>query len=124
MRSRVRPGTGRSAGLVLRIYLGFTLVRQPLGMTHFVYIMASRPGGALFVGRTRDLRAHVEAHRSGLSRHTAKYKIRTLVWFEAHEAFDAALLRERRIKGWKRPWKDALITRVNPNWKDVTYSIP
>lgn len=86
--------------------------------------MASRPGGALYVGRTRELRSRVEAHRAGLSRHTEKYKIRTLVWFEAHEDFDASLQRERSLKRWRRPWKDALITEFNPNWKDMTHAIP
>ncbi|MEL7165585.1 MAG: GIY-YIG nuclease family protein [Pseudomonadota bacterium] len=51
-------------------------------MPHFVYIMASRPGGALYTGRSSNLRTRIEAHRAGLSAHTAKYKIKTLVWFE------------------------------------------
>ncbi|MFD3189479.1 GIY-YIG nuclease family protein [Sedimentitalea sp. HM32M-2] len=71
-------------------------------MPHFVYIMASRPGGALFTGRTHALRQSVEAHRAGLSSHTARYNIRRLVWFEPHETLQAAQLRERRIKRWKR----------------------
>ena len=93
-------------------------------MPHFVYIMASRPGGALYVGRTRDLRARVEAHRAGLSEHTAKYGIKTLVWFEAHETFEASLVRERRIKRWRRAWKDPLIMEMNPEWQDITGWIP
>lgn len=93
-------------------------------MAHFVYIMASRPGGALYVGRTRDLRNRVDAHRAGLSRHTAKYKIKTLVWFEQHTDFDLSLRRERSLKRWRRGWKDALITDANPNWKDLTHAIP
>ncbi len=93
-------------------------------MTHFVYIMASRPGGALYVGRSRNLRQHVEAHRAGLSAHTAKYKIRTLVWFEPHEDFETSLRRERSLKRWRRAWKDLLITDLNPQWKDMTHAIP
>ena len=93
-------------------------------MPHFVYIMASRPGGALYVGRTRDLRARVEAHRAGLSNHTAKYGIKTLVWFEMHETFEASLVRERRIKRWRRAWKDQLIMEMNPEWRDITGWIP
>lgn len=50
-------------------------------MAHYVYIMASRPAGAIYVGRTTNLGARVEGHRAGLSAHPAKYKIRTLVWF-------------------------------------------
>lgn len=89
-------------------------------MPHFVYIMASRPGGALYVGRTRDLRERVAAHRAGLSEHTAKYGIKTLVWFEMHETFEASLVRERRIKRWRRAWKDQLIMAMNPEWRDIS----
>ncbi|NNK68647.1 MAG: GIY-YIG nuclease family protein [Rhodobacteraceae bacterium] len=86
--------------------------------------MASRPGGALYTGRTNDLRARVEAHRAGLSAHTATYGIKTLVWFETHEDFEPSLLRERRIKRWRRAWKDALIQEVNPDWRNLTREIP
>ncbi|MBN9888771.1 GIY-YIG nuclease family protein [Salipiger abyssi] len=92
-------------------------------MAHYVYIMASRPGGALYIGRSGDLRARAEAHRAGLSAHTAKYKIRRLVWFEQHEDFETSLKRERQLKRWRRAWKDALITRANPNWHDLTHTI-
>jgi len=93
-------------------------------MAHFVYIMASRPAGALYTGRTAHLRQRVEAHRAGLSEHTAKYKIKRLVWFEEHEDFETSLRRERSIKRWRRGWKIALITEQNPNWQDVTARIP
>ncbi len=94
-------------------------------MAHFVYIMASRPGGALYVGRTSDLLTRVHQHRSGKGGiHTAKYKIDRLVWFEAHENFEASLLRERRIKRWRRVWKNELIMAVNPQWRDVIGDVP
>lgn len=93
-------------------------------MPHFVYILASRPDGALYTGRTRDLRNRVEAHHAGLSKHTAKYNIRTLVWFEEHEDFEPSLRRERTIKRWRRDWKNALITEANPSWQDLTSQIP
>ena len=93
-------------------------------MSHWVYIMASRPGGALYVGRTNALRQRVEAHRAGLSRHTAKYKIKTLVWFEALDDFETSLRRERSLKRWRRSWKDKLITDANPNWRDLTHAVP
>ncbi len=93
-------------------------------MAHFVYVMASRPGGAIYVGRTANLASRVEAHRAGLSVHTAKYNIRTLVWFEAHEDFAESLRRERAIKRWPRVWKNALIAEHNPDWQDLTPHIP
>jgi len=93
-------------------------------MAHFVYIMASRPCGALYTGRTKDLRARIEAHRAGQSKHTAKYNIKRLVWFERHEDFEPSLCRERSIKRWRRDRKIALITNANPNWQDITTQIP
>jgi putative endonuclease len=93
-------------------------------MMQFVYIMASRPFGAIYIGRTANLAHRVEAHRLGLSEHTAKYKIRTLVWFEAHEDFEASLQRERAIKRWPRAWKNALIAERNPHWQDIGAHIP
>ena len=93
-------------------------------MAHFVYIMASRPCGAIYIGRTGNLFSRVEAHRAGLSEHTAKYKIKTLVWFELHEDFAASLQRERSLKRWPRAWKNTLIAERNPNWQDVTAHIP
>ncbi|VVT33702.1 putative endonuclease [Roseovarius sp. EC-HK134] len=99
-------------------------MRQDCGMTHFVYIMASRPCGALYTGRTHDLRSRVAAHRAGLSAHTAKYNIRRLVWFEPQDDFETSLRRERSIKRWHRAWKIALITSANPDWRDIATEIP
>ncbi|MEM9009945.1 MAG: GIY-YIG nuclease family protein [Pseudomonadota bacterium] len=94
-------------------------------MAHFVYILASRPFGAIYIGATRDLRQRVEQHRAGaIPGHTARYNIRTLVWFERHETLDAALKREKQIKRWRRPWKDRLIAEHNPHWQDVSGDIP
>jgi putative endonuclease len=93
-------------------------------VTHYVYILASRPGGALYVGRTRNLRQRLAAHRAGLCGHTARYGIRTLVWFEDHGDFETSLRRERALKRWRRAWKDALITGANPGWNDMTHALP
>ena len=94
-------------------------------MPHFVYILASRPGGALYVGSTMDLRRRVDQHRAeAFGGHTAKYGIKTLVWFEVHESPVDAFARERSIKRWLRTWKDQLIMEANPNWQDITAQIP
>ncbi|WP_167648618.1 GIY-YIG nuclease family protein [Mameliella alba] len=93
-------------------------------MPHFVYIMAARPGGALYIGRSTNLRDRVAAHRAGLSVHTARHGIHTLVWFEEHAEFESSLSRERRLKRWRRAWKDQLITEFNPNWQDMIHAIP
>lgn len=94
-------------------------------MTHFVYILASRPHGAIYVGATRNLQHRVEQHRSNaVPGHTRKYNIKTLVWFEVHDTMAPALLREKQIKRWRRAWKDELIENTNPHWRDVSIDIP
>ena len=94
-------------------------------MGAWVYILASRPHGAIYVGASVDLRKRVEQHRLGVAgSHTARYRIRRLVWFERHETLDAALSRERSLKRWRRAWKDALIAQTNPLWRDVSGDIP
>ena len=94
-------------------------------MPYFTYILASRPGGAIYIGAANDLARRVEQHRAGAVRgHTSTYNIHTLVWFEVHETLDAALLREKQIKRWRRAWKDALIMEANPDWRDISSTIP
>ena len=94
-------------------------------MACFTYILASRSHNALYVGSARDLRRRVEQHRAGaVEAHTAKYRIHKLVWFEVHDTLEAALIRERRIKHWRRTWKEELIASVNPGWRDLAVEIP
>jgi putative endonuclease len=94
-------------------------------MIHFAYILASRPGGAIYIGAARDLRQRVEQHRMGsVGSHTKRYRIHTLVYFELHETLEAARIRERQLKGWRRSWKGELIAKHNPPWRDISDQIP
>ena len=93
-------------------------------MPHDVYILASRPGGALYVGRTRNLRHRLGHHRAETSDHTARHAIDRLVWLEAHDDFESSLRRERAIKRWRRAWKDELIADANPGWDAIAHPIP
>jgi putative endonuclease len=87
----------------------------------FVYLLASKPYGTLYVGVTSDLAKRMWEHKNKVVRgFTAKYGVHRLVWFEAHEDFEAARQREKRIKEWKRVWKIELIERDNPHWLDLT----
>jgi putative endonuclease len=89
-------------------------------MSFFVYILASRRNGTLYVGMTDDLLRRVEQHRIGvIPGFTKRYGVKTLVWYEAHESRAAALLRERQIKKWNRTWKLEAIERDNPAWRDL-----
>jgi putative endonuclease len=86
----------------------------------FVYLLASRPFGTLYVGMTDDLSRRVWEHKTkAVHGFTARYSVDRLVWFEPYETLDAALLREKRIKEWKRAWKIQLIERNNPYWLDL-----
>ncbi len=86
----------------------------------YVYLLASKPNGTLYVGSTSDLVRRVWEHKiRAVPGFTAKYAVDRLVWFERHETLEAAMQRERRIKEWKRRWKMELIEQVNPQWIDL-----
>ena len=94
-------------------------------MTYFVYILANKPHGAIYVGSARDLRNRVEQHKVGIcGSHTEKYNIKTLVYFEVHSDTTEAIQQEHRLKKWRRAWKEDLIGRFNPHWKDISDQIP
>ncbi|WP_434051802.1 MAG: GIY-YIG nuclease family protein [Roseibium sp.] len=94
-------------------------------MTYFVYILANRPRGAIYIGSARNLRNRIEQHKAGIrGSHTEKYNIKTLVYFEVHEGAIDAVHQERRLKRWRRAWKDQLIESTNPDWSDVSDQIP
>ncbi|SHG09709.1 putative endonuclease [Desulfacinum infernum DSM 9756] len=86
----------------------------------YVYILASRKNGTLYVGVTSDLKKRVWEHKSGLVEgFTKKYGVKDLVYFEVHESAEAAITKEKRIKKWRRKWKIALIEKENPYWQDL-----
>ena len=85
----------------------------------YVYLMASRRNGTLYLGVTGDLVRRVHEHRVGSGGFTARYGARYLVWFEPHDDIVMAIQRETSLKRWKRAWKIALIERTNPQWRDL-----
>jgi putative endonuclease len=88
--------------------------------TFFVYVLASKRNGTLYIGVTNDLLRRVSEHRSGLADgFTKRYGVHRLVWFEASEDVHAAIGLEKRIKHWRRAWKIELIEKANPNWIDL-----
>ena len=87
---------------------------------YFVYLLANRRNGTLYVGVTSDLVKRVQEHREGLvPGFTSKYVIKTLVYWELHHDINEAILREKRIKRWQRKWKLDLIEAGNPQWRDL-----
>jgi putative endonuclease len=86
----------------------------------YVYILASRPYGTVYVGSTTDLVKRIWQHREGmLDGFTKEYQVTLLVWYEIHEDIMGAGLREKQIKKWNRDWKVNLIQKDNPGWRDL-----
>jgi putative endonuclease len=89
-------------------------------MSFFVYILASRRNGTLYVGMTDDLVRRVWEHRtSAVPGFTTKYSVKMLVWYEQHDTRESAFARERQLKKWNRTWKLEIIERMNPAWRDL-----
>ena len=90
-------------------------------MSFFVYIVASKRNGTLYIGHTDNLLKRTWLHRQGIIEgFTRDYGVKNLVWFEEHNSRELALLRERRMKKWNRSWKLELIEKQNPNWSDLS----
>jgi putative endonuclease len=90
-------------------------------MSYFVYILASRYKGTLYVGVTNDLARRVGEHKGGyVPGFTKTYGVTRLVYFEQYEAILEARARERVLKRWRREWKLKLIEGLNPTWRDLT----
>jgi putative endonuclease len=86
----------------------------------YVYILASRPGGALYMCVTNNLVRRVYEHKMKIVRgHTKNYGIDRLVYFEIYEAAYQAIQREKNIKHWPRVWKTRLIAKENETWRDL-----
>lgn len=87
---------------------------------YFVYILASRKNGTLYVGMAKDLNKRISEHKNGLrDRFTSKYKVKKLVYYEQCKDKEVAAFRERQLKKWNRSWKNRLIEKFNPGWKDL-----
>jgi putative endonuclease len=89
-------------------------------MCYFVYILAGRIGGTLYIGVTNDLIRRVFEHKSKFVRgFTKRYDVVRLVYYEQYDDIEQAILREKRLKHWNRAWKIRLIEEKNPNWIDL-----
>jgi putative endonuclease len=86
-----------------------------------VYIMASGRNGTLYTGVTSALFNRVQQHKLGVfDGFSNEYGCKRLVWYEDHQNMPDAILREKRIKRWRRTWKLALIEAENPQWRDLS----
>jgi len=90
----------------------------------YVYIMASRRNGTIYLGVTNNLAKRVWEHRNDVgSDFAGQYGCRHLVWYEAHDDIQAARHRELQMKKWKRAWKLKEIEGANPEWDDLFETI-
>jgi putative endonuclease len=89
-------------------------------MDYFVYLLASRRNGTLYIGVTNNLVRRVWEHKTGqVPGFTDKYEVKQLVWFESTGSVEAAIHREKQMKEWQRAWKIRLIEETNPYWRDL-----
>jgi len=88
--------------------------------SYFIYILASKRNGTLYIGVTSNLLKRVDQHKHNLVEgFTAKYNVHQLVYYERYQDVNAALIWEKRMKKWNRKWKIDLIEKTNPEWKDL-----
>jgi putative endonuclease len=89
-------------------------------MAFWVYILASKRNGTLYVGVTNDLVRRVYEHREGLVDGFSKtHKVKMLIYYESHYRALEAIQREKNIKHWPRAWKVDLVRKMNPEWRDL-----
>jgi putative endonuclease len=88
--------------------------------TFWLYILASRRHGTLYIGVTNDLARRVFEHREGLiPGFTQRYGVKQLVFAHPYSSIDEARAAEHSMKRWRRSWKIQLIERDNPDWRDL-----
>ena len=88
---------------------------------YYLYILASKRNGTLYIGITNDIIRRVGEHKLKLiDGFTKKYDVTLLVYYEVFNDVNEAILREKRLKKWNRDWKIRLIDSINPNWDDLT----
>ena len=87
---------------------------------YYIYILASKRNGTLYVGFTTNLLRRIQEHKNKeIEGFTKKYNVENLVYYEIVEGFIEAVRREKQIKKWNRAWKMRLIEENNPKWKDL-----
>ena len=88
---------------------------------YYVYILASKKNGTLYIGMTNDLETRVLQHKQKINEgFTSKYNVINLVYFENHQYVNDAIKREKQLKKWNRQWKINLIEEENKDWKDLS----
>lgn len=88
--------------------------------SYYIYILASKKNGTLYIGVTLDLKKRIFQHKNNLIEgFTKKYRVHDLVYYEQTSDIVSAIGREKQLKKWRRNWKLNLIEKENPEWKDL-----
>ncbi len=87
---------------------------------YYVYILASKKNGTLYIGVTNNLVKRTYEHKQNeVEGFTRRYNVHNLVYYEIYEDINEAILREKQMKKWNRQWKIKLIEKNNPSWNDL-----
>ena len=93
-------------------------------VSYFIYILANKKYGTLYIGVTSDLVKRIYKHKEKLADgFSKKYNVNCLVYYEVFDSVIEAITREKQLKNWKRDWKIALIEKMNPDWRDLYFEI-
>lgn len=89
---------------------------------YFIYILASKKNGTLYIGVTNNIERRIEEHKNKINPNcfTAKYDVNLLVYYEIFQYINDAIKREKQLKKWNRQWKINLIEEENKDWKDLS----
>ena len=91
-----------------------------MSRTYYIYILASKNNGTLYIGVTNSLTRRVWDHKEGIiPGFTKKYNVKLLVYYEEFKDIRDAITREKALKKWNRSWKIKLIESMNPSWNDL-----
>ncbi|MDH6260834.1 GIY-YIG nuclease family protein [Bradyrhizobium sp. BR13661] len=89
-------------------------------MAYYVYLLASKKYGTLYLGVTNDIIRRTFEHKSKVvAGFSKRYSVDRLVWYEIYDDPVAAITREKELKKWRREWKIRLIEEKNPEWIDL-----
>lgn len=88
---------------------------------YYIYILASKKNGTLYIGVTNNLERRMYEHKNEVIKgFTKKYDVKNLVYYEETDDVSIAITREKQLKKWNREWKLKLIEKENPGWKDLS----
>ena len=89
-------------------------------MTYYVYILANKKKGTLYIGVTNNLIKRIYEHKNNvIEGFTKKYAVHLLVYYLEYKDIEGAIIKEKQLKKWKREWKIKLIEQSNPDWDDL-----